>query len=78
MKSSASLRQRVLVAIASYGTGNDRYLYRVVEEYRSMSFDIDVVIVSNLDKKPFPEVECLVGLPKESLVAPFRAQKAFC
>jgi len=74
----ANRQQRILVAIASYGTGNDRYLYRVVEEYRSMSFDIDVVIVSNLHKRPFPEVECLVGLPnKNPWSLPFAHKKLF-
>lgn len=70
--------QRVLVAIASYGTGNDRFLYQVVEEYRSMSFDVDIVIVSNLDKKPFSEVENLVGLPnKNPWSLPFAHKKLF-
>ena len=41
---------RILVAIASYGTGNDVYLRQLIEEYRSMSFDIDIVILSNIEK----------------------------
>ena len=54
---------RVLVAVASYGTSNDRYLLRLIQEYRSMEFEIDIVVLSNLNKQPAPEVEVLVGLP---------------
>lgn len=54
---------RVLVALASYGTSNDCYLLRLIQEYRTMAFDIDIVVLSNLNKKPGPEVEILVGLP---------------
>jgi len=55
-----SPRLRVLVAIASFGTKNDRYLLRAVEEYRSMSFDIDIVVVSNLHKQVPSGVEVVV------------------
>jgi 2-polyprenyl-3-methyl-5-hydroxy-6-metoxy-1,4-benzoquinol methylase len=54
---------RILVAIASYGTGNDHYLRRLIAEYRSMPFHIDIVVLSNLEKDFGPEIECLVGLP---------------
>jgi 2-polyprenyl-3-methyl-5-hydroxy-6-metoxy-1,4-benzoquinol methylase len=72
-------RPRVLVAIASYGTSNDRYLERIIREYGSMSFDIDIVVLSNIDKKPAHEgVECLVGLPaKNPWSLPFAHKKLF-
>lgn len=57
---------RVLVAIASYGVANDAYLRRLIEEYRSMSFEIDIVIVSNLEKDVAAQVEMLVGLPNQN------------
>lgn len=54
---------RLLVAIASYGSAQDKYLHRLIEEYRSMSFDTHVVVISNVDK-PLPNgVELSVGLP---------------
>ena len=52
---------RVLVALASHGTSNDDYLHRVIEEYRSMPFDIDIVVLSNLPKQPAPGIEVLVS-----------------
>src|SRR5262245_44064893 len=69
---------RVLVALASYGTSNDRHLERLVREYRSMPFEIDIVVISNIDKKPDPDVECRVGLPnKNPWSLPFAHKKLF-
>jgi 2-polyprenyl-3-methyl-5-hydroxy-6-metoxy-1,4-benzoquinol methylase len=51
---------RILVAIASWGTKNDRYLSRLVTEYRSMSFDVDLVVLSNKSKEIAPGVEVVV------------------
>ncbi|OCK58177.1 methyltransferase domain-containing protein [Bradyrhizobium sp. LMTR 3] len=56
---------RVLVALASYGTSNDRYLARLIREYRSMPFDIDIVVLSNIDKSG-RGVECRVGTPAKN------------
>ena len=57
---------RVLVALANYGTSNDHYLLRVIKEYQSMPFDTDIVVLSNLDKQPAPDIEVLVGLPNRN------------
>jgi 2-polyprenyl-3-methyl-5-hydroxy-6-metoxy-1,4-benzoquinol methylase len=48
---------RVLVAIASYGTGNDKYLAQLIDEYRAMPFEVDIVVLSNLPKALPPHVE---------------------
>ena len=69
---------RVLVALASYGTANDRYLHRLLREYRSMSFDVDIVIVSNIEKRPAADIECLTGLPnKNPWSLPFAHKRLF-
>ncbi|WP_018316138.1 bifunctional 2-polyprenyl-6-hydroxyphenol methylase/3-demethylubiquinol 3-O-methyltransferase UbiG [Bradyrhizobium sp. WSM2793] len=69
---------RILVAIASYGHANDLYLDRVINEYRSMQFDVDVVVLSNIEKAVPPAVECLVGLPtKDPWSLPFLHKKLF-
>lgn len=74
----AATKPRILVAVASYGTSNDRYLERIIQEYRSMPFTIDIVVVSNIDKKPVPGVEYLVGLPtKNPWSLPFAHRKVF-
>jgi SAM-dependent methyltransferase len=71
-------RLRILVAVASYGTSNDQYLLRLVEEYRAMSFDVDIVILSNLRKQIAPDVEVLVGLPNRNPWSlPFPHKKVF-
>ncbi|MCS3759015.1 class I SAM-dependent methyltransferase [Bradyrhizobium centrosematis] len=57
---------RLLVVIASFGTANNAYLDRVIKEYRSMSFDVDIAIISNIDKRPAPGIECIVGLPNRN------------
>lgn len=54
---------RVLVAIANHGTKNDRYLARLLESYGAMSFDVDVVVMSNLAKDLGPDVEVHLGAP---------------
>jgi hypothetical protein len=41
---------RILIVIESYGTANDVYLRRLVEEYRSMSFETEIVVLSNIPK----------------------------
>ncbi|MCK1619079.1 methyltransferase domain-containing protein [Bradyrhizobium sp. 159] len=69
---------RILVAIASYGTSNDRYLERIISEYRSMPFAVDVVVLSNIDKGSALGVECRVGLPaKNPWSLPFAHKKLF-
>ena len=56
---------RILVAISSFGTSQDQYLLQMIEEYRSMPFDLDIVVLSNIPKEVAPGVEVIVGLPDE-------------
>jgi 2-polyprenyl-3-methyl-5-hydroxy-6-metoxy-1,4-benzoquinol methylase len=69
---------RLLVVIASYGTANDRHLDRVISEYRSMSFKVDIIIISNIQKSPAADIECVVGLPSNNPWSlPFAHKKLF-
>jgi SAM-dependent methyltransferase len=69
---------RILVALTSHGTTNDHYLNRLIEEYRSMSFDIDIVVLSNLRKQLASDIEVLVGLPSSNPWSlPFPHKKLF-
>jgi 2-polyprenyl-3-methyl-5-hydroxy-6-metoxy-1,4-benzoquinol methylase len=69
---------RILVALASYGTANDRYLKRIIQEYRSMSFDVDIVVISNAHKDPSFDCEELIGLPNRNPWSlPFSHKKLF-
>jgi SAM-dependent methyltransferase len=69
---------RMLVALTSYGTANDNYLSRLIEEYRSMPFDVDIVVLSNLSKVPAPDIEVRVGFPgKNPWSLPFPHKKVF-
>ncbi|WP_309775462.1 class I SAM-dependent methyltransferase [Nitrobacter vulgaris] len=66
------------MALASYGTSNNRHLERLIREYRSMALDVDIVILSNIDKKSTPGVECRVGLPsRDPWSLPFAHKKLF-
>jgi 2-polyprenyl-3-methyl-5-hydroxy-6-metoxy-1,4-benzoquinol methylase len=56
---------RILVAISSFGTSQDQHLLRMIEEYRSMPFDLDLVVLSNISRDFGPDVEVIVGLPDE-------------
>ncbi len=51
---------KALVAIASYGVRNDGYLHQLVNEYKSMSFDVDIVVLSNIRKDVAAGVEVVV------------------
>ncbi|ABE63779.1 Methyltransferase type 11 [Nitrobacter hamburgensis X14] len=69
---------RVLVAIASYGASNDRYLKQLIREYQTMSFAVDIVIISNIEKRVADDIECLVGLPSRNPWSlPFSHKKLF-
>jgi 2-polyprenyl-3-methyl-5-hydroxy-6-metoxy-1,4-benzoquinol methylase len=70
---------KILVAIASWGTKNDPYLARLIQEYGSMPFDVDVVVLSNLPKAVGPGAELLlVDLKgKNPWSLPFAHKKIF-
>ncbi len=81
MKSSETnqdSRLKILVAIASYGRNNDQYLAQLVKEYQSMPFDVDIVVLSNVQKEVGPGIEVVVGLPtKNPWTLPFGHKKIF-
>ena len=54
---------RALIAIASYGTANDRYLAEVLAQYRALPYKTRIVVLSNLPKRLGSDVEVIVGLP---------------
>lgn len=69
---------KILVVIANFGTKNDGYLARVLSEYRSMPYSIDLVVVSNVPKDLGKDVEVIVGLPsKNPHSLPFAHRRAF-
>lgn len=69
---------KVLVAIASYGRSNDQYLSALVNEYKSMSFEVDIIVFSNLRKYVAPWVEVVVSGPGEHPCAlPFAHKQVF-
>jgi len=55
-----TIEMKILAVISSYGKANDKYLQRLVEEYRSMPFNIDLVILSNVNKHVAQGVEVVV------------------
>jgi 2-polyprenyl-3-methyl-5-hydroxy-6-metoxy-1,4-benzoquinol methylase len=78
MSNISHTNRKVLVAIASYGIKNDQYLARLIEEYRSMSFAVDIVVLSNVEKQLGPGVEVVVGLPsKDPWSLPFGHKRIF-
>lgn len=69
---------RMLVAIASYGSGNDAYLRELISTYQSMSLKIDIIVLSNIAKDLSEGVECRVGLPNRNPWSlPFGHKKLF-
>jgi O-antigen/teichoic acid export membrane protein/2-polyprenyl-3-methyl-5-hydroxy-6-metoxy-1,4-benzoquinol methylase len=71
-------KMKILVAIASYGTRNDRYLAELISRYRAMPYSFDIVVLSNIAKEVAPGVEVRVGLPqKNPWTLPFGHKKLF-
>jgi 2-polyprenyl-3-methyl-5-hydroxy-6-metoxy-1,4-benzoquinol methylase len=70
---------KILVAIASWGTKNDPHLARLIQEYGSMPFHVDVVVLSNLPKSVGPGAKVfLVDLKgKNPWALPFAHKKIF-
>jgi len=69
---------KILVAIANYGYKNDGYLSRLLSEYRSMPYEIDIVVTTNVGKELGKDVELVVGLPsKNPHSLPFAHKRIF-
>jgi len=55
---------RVLVAIAYYGTTNEPFVGQLIDSYRSMPFDVDIIVLTEAPKD-LRGVEQRIGLPLE-------------
>lgn len=54
---------RILVSIANYGTKNDRFVRQVLAEMLNWTYDVDIVVHSNLPKDFGDRVRVIEGLP---------------
>ncbi|WP_327214181.1 class I SAM-dependent methyltransferase [Roseivivax lentus] len=55
---------KILVAIANYGDSNTSYVQTLIDTYRGFSrYQVDIVILSNVDKNFGTSIEVAVGLP---------------
>jgi SAM-dependent methyltransferase len=54
---------RMLVAIANHGTKNQHHLRTVLDGYRAMEHEVDIVVLSDEPKDLGPDVEVRVGAP---------------
>ncbi|MGZ5010103.1 MAG: class I SAM-dependent methyltransferase [Methylobacter sp.] len=69
---------KILVAIANYGTKNAEYAKQLIREYRSMPFDVDIVVLCEASKGFGSDVTEIVGLPtKDPWSLPFGHRKLF-
>ncbi len=69
---------KILVGITSFGTKYDRYLSQIIDEYRSMSHHVDIVVFSNIQKTFDKSIEVIVGLPsKNPWSLPFAHKRVF-
>lgn len=69
---------KILVAIANYGTKNRDFLSAVIKEYRSMPYEVDIIVLSNIPKDLGSDVEVIVGLPnRDPWSLPFGHKKIF-
>lgn len=69
---------KILVAMANYGMKNVEYAKQLIQEYRSMPFDVDIVVLSEAPKDYGNDVKVLVGLPsKDPWSLPFSHRRLF-
>lgn len=69
---------KILVAMANYGMKNVEYAKQLIQEYHSMPFDVDIVVLSEAPKDFGSDVKVLVGLPsKDPWSLPFNHKKLF-
>ena len=69
---------KILIVIASYGSKNDPYLQKLIDEYRRMDFQTDIVVLSNVVKDLGQGIELKVGLPSRNPWSlPFGHKKIF-
>ena len=54
---------KILVVIANHGTKNDGFARQLIDSYRSMDHDVDIIALSNIEKDWGPEIEVRVGAP---------------
>ncbi|MGJ0484002.1 MAG: class I SAM-dependent methyltransferase [Methylomicrobium sp.] len=68
----------IIVAIANYGTKNVEYVKKLIQEYRSMPFNVDIFILSEAPKDYGKQATVLVGLPtKDPWSLPFGHKRLF-
>ena len=71
-------RLKMLVAIASFGEKNLDCLKRIIERYRAMALDVDVVVTAEAPKSVDLGVEVVAGTPtKNPHSLPFAHKKLF-
>lgn len=69
---------KALVTIASYGSKNQVFLQKLIREYKSMSYDVDIVVLSEAPKSLGPDIKLKVRLPtKDPWSLPFAHKKIF-
>ena len=69
---------KIMVAIVNYGLKNAEYAKQLIQEYRSMPFEVDIFVLSESPKDYGSNVTVLVGLPeKDPWSLPFAHKKLF-
>jgi 2-polyprenyl-3-methyl-5-hydroxy-6-metoxy-1,4-benzoquinol methylase len=58
-----SAKMKILVILANFGTKNDAFMQRLLEEYTSMPFDVHPVLLTNVPKNLGEKVEVVVQPP---------------
>lgn len=74
-----SVKTKILVVIANFGTKNTNHCERILQEFKSMSlYDCDICVLSNVPKSYGEDVDVLVGLPtKDPWSLPFGHKDIF-
>ncbi|MEQ8384550.1 MAG: class I SAM-dependent methyltransferase [Coleofasciculus sp. A1-SPW-01] len=54
---------KILIAIANYGTKNDKYLHQVLEQYHLLPYQKTIIVHTNVTKDLGDDVKVEVGLP---------------
>ncbi|MBN1795979.1 MAG: polysaccharide pyruvyl transferase family protein [Sedimentisphaerales bacterium] len=58
---------KILIAIANHGTKNQKYVEKVIAEYRSLPYQTDIIVISNIQKNFGPDIKVEVQQPPKGL-----------
>jgi len=72
--SGNTAKMKILVVLANFGTKNDSYMKRLLDEYSSMPFDVHPVLLTNVPKNLGEKKSKSLSSPRPAIRGPFHSR----